>query len=98
MLEEVDSAEEFYHDLAAGRLYYDFNASAPGAAPSEPQVWEATTTRALLSHVGTKARPAVGLTVRGLTLRDTLRTDLDPHGMPSGGDWALQRNGAASSL
>ena len=60
-------------------------------------MWEATTTRALLSHVGTKARPAVSLTVRGLTLRDTLRTDLDPHGMPSGGDWALQRNGAASS-
>ena len=40
VLEEVDSAEEFYHDLAAGKLYYDFNASAPGAAPSEPQVLE----------------------------------------------------------
>ena len=40
VLEEVDSAEEFYHDVATGKLYYDFNASAPGAAPSEPQVWE----------------------------------------------------------
>jgi len=34
------------------------------------------------------------VTIRGLSLRDTRFTYLDPHGMPSGGDWALQRSGA----
>ena len=33
-------------------------------------------------------------TITGVTLRDTRLTYLDPHGMPSGGDWALQRSGA----
>ena len=30
----------------------------------------------------------------GLTLRDTAYTYLEPHGLPSGGDWALQKQGA----
>jgi hypothetical protein len=32
--------------------------------------------------------------IQGVTMRDTRITYLDPHGMPSGGDWALQRSGA----
>ena len=40
------------------------------------------------------AKPVRGFTLRGVVLRDTRLTYLDPHGMPSGGDWALQRSGA----
>ena len=40
------------------------------------------------------AAPVRRVTIRGLSLRDTRYTYLDPHGMPSGGDWALQRSGA----
>ena len=37
---------------------------------------------------------ARGVSIKGLTIRDARYTYLDPHGMPSGGDWALQRSGA----
>lgn len=32
--------------------------------------------------------------IRGITIRDAAATYLEPHGMPSGGDWGLQRRGA----
>lgn len=34
------------------------------------------------------------MAIKGVTLRDTAYTYLDPHGMPSGGDWGLQRTAA----
>ena len=34
------------------------------------------------------------VTVAGITFRDTAYTYMDPHGMPSGGDWCLQRSAA----
>jgi len=40
------------------------------------------------------AEPVKDVTIRGVTLRDTRITYLDAHGMPSGGDWGLQRSGA----
>ncbi len=36
----------------------------------------------------------VNLTLSGLGFRDTAPTMLQPHGVPSGGDWALERMGA----
>ena len=54
----------------------------------------ATQARVLFNLTGTQAAPVTGVTIRGLTMRDTRITYLDPHGMPSGGDWALQRSGA----
>jgi hypothetical protein len=34
------------------------------------------------------------VTLAGMTFRATRFTYMDPHGVPSGGDWALERNGA----
>ena len=36
------------------------------------------------------------LTLSGLTLRDAASTSFSPHGLPSGGDWALPRQAAIS--
>ena len=41
----------------------------------------------LLNYSGTQANPIVNVSVRGMTLRDTAYTYLDPHGAPSAGDW-----------
>ncbi len=41
----------------------------------------------LLNYSGTQSNPVVNVSVRGMTLRDTAYTYLDPHGAPSGGDW-----------
>jgi len=35
-----------------------------------------------------------GLKFVGLEFRDTVDTFMAPHGLPSGGDWALQKSGA----
>ena len=50
--------------------------------------------RVLFNISGSMDAPVQGVTLRGLSLRDTRYTYLDIHGMPSGGDWALQRSGA----
>ena len=36
----------------------------------------------------------IDVTLSGIGLRDTRATYLDPHAVPSGGDWALQRSAA----
>ena len=38
--------------------------------------------------------PVTGVSLIGLEFRDAAPTYLEPHGMPSGGDWALQRTAA----
>jgi hypothetical protein len=39
-----------------------------------------------------KAAPVRGVSLLGLGLRDTAYTYMDPHGIPSGGDWTLERS------
>ena len=46
-------------------------------------------------RVGLQA-PAHHIAIQGITLRDTAYTYFDPHGLPSGGDWALQKQGAVT--
>lgn len=72
------------------RLYYFFN----NTKPTGKEEWVATKTRVLFNLTGTKEEPVTDVTIKGVTMRDTRITYLDPHGMPSGGDWALQRSGA----
>ena len=40
------------------------------------------------------SKPIKNLAFNGITFKDTRYTYLDPHGMPSGGDWGLQRSAA----
>lgn len=39
-------------------------------------------------------QPVKNITIRGLGFRDGAPTVLEPHGIPSGGDWSLQRTAA----
>jgi hypothetical protein len=59
-------------------------------------VFEAVTTKVLLNYTGTQSSPITNVSVRGVTIRDTAYTYLDPHGAPAGGDWGLQRSGAVT--
>ena len=93
VLEELDSGMEWYHDVDAGKLYYAHNET--GAIPAT-LAFEAVTTKVLLNLTGTQADPITDVSVRGITIRDTAYTYLDPHGAPSGGDWGLQRTGAVT--
>ena len=94
VLEECDAPREFYYDAVAKELYWNPNGSIPVTPPTGNETFVATKTRTLVNLAGTPERPVADVTIRGLTFADAHATYLDPHGMPSGGDWALQRSGA----
>jgi hypothetical protein len=88
VLEECDSANEFFFDEKTEKLYYFFNGTVPEQAD-----WVATKTKVLFNLTGTMTAPVTGVTIKGVTMRDTRITYLDAHGMPSGGDWGLHSPG-----
>merc|ERR1719487_2877135 len=91
VLEELDDANEFFYDSVSHKLYFFHNASA-GTPPPSDLTFEGTNLKVLLSAMGTKEKPVTDVTITGITFRDTAYTFMDPHGMPSGGDWTLQRS------
>jgi len=91
VFEELDSPNEWFFDTATNLLYLWYNSTG---APNPKDLYVATNLKVLFNISGTQAAPVVGVTLAGLGIRDSAYTYLDPHGMPSGGDWALQRTGA----
>jgi len=87
----LDTAGEFFIDRGAGKLLY-----MPNTTTSAPPRGNFTVThlRALISLNGSGTGVIRDVRVEGVGLRDARATYLDPHGVPSGGDWALQRSGA----
>lgn len=79
VLEELDDEREWYYDWRQGYLYFAFN----GTQPTSEQ-WVATRTKVLFNVSGTSATPAKDITIKGIQIRDTALTWLDPHGLPSG--------------
>ena len=81
-----------YHRQAS-RLYVVSNSAATPPAGVE---WVAVpaANHTLMTVRGSRAKPVANLTLHGLGLRDTAWTMMQPHGVPSGGDWALERMGA----
>ena len=90
--EELDAPDEFFLDRRAGKLLYFYNTTT--TAPPPPSGFAITWVRSLLLLNGTKTEPVVNVTVSGVGFRDARATYMDPHGVPSGGDWGLQRSGA----
>ena len=99
--DELDAPNEFFIDRSrpGGALLFVPNCSAAAAReapecapPSEGFVL--TRLRTLLSINGSAGKPVRNITVTGVGFRDARATYMDPHGVPSGGDWALQRSAA----
>ena len=97
MLEELDWENEWFYDEEAQKLYY-FHNSTTQTPPPATTLFEAVTTKVLYSYNGTQAKPVKDVSLKGITLRDTAYTYLDPHGSPSGGDWSLQKQGAITAI
>ena len=94
VLEELDSSREWYFDEKLRVLYYKPNASDPSAHDDtgRPAGDFASTNLTRLFHVaGSMEQPVRDVVIDGLVLRDTAYTYFEPHGLPSGGDWALPR-------
>eukprot|EP00041_Stephanoeca_diplocostata_P008798 m.131773 g.131773 ORF g.131773 m.131773 type:complete len:956 (+) comp17481_c0_seq4:331-3198(+) len=96
VFEELDAPGEWFFNASEHKLYYFFNGTAP---PTGKEEFVATHTKVLFNVSGSQAAPVKNVAIKGLEIRDTrltyLGTDVaDIHGMPTGGDWALQRSGA----
>jgi len=91
VIEELDSPMEWFYDAASGKLHFVNNGTGP---PLADMIFEAVTTKVLLNYTGSQAAPIRNVSIRGMAVRDTAPTFLDPHGAPSGGDWGLQRKAA----
>ena len=94
----LEPNHQWFFNKTTKTLYYWHNATA-GTPPPADTEFVATKTKVLINVSGTQQTPVRDFTFRGIEVRDTALTYLgddpaDRHGMPTGGDWALQRSGA----
>ena len=93
--EELDDVNEFFHDAAAGVLYFIPNASdaspVDGSPPSELVVPHLAV---LFSLLGAQEFPVLNVSFEGVAFADGRPTFMDPHAVPGPGDWALERSAA----
>ena len=86
VFELLDGPNEYYFSPEAQQLYFYYNGTGK---PSGDLV--ATKLQTYVSIEGTLKAPVKNITIRGIAFRDAAETGLEPHGVPSCGDWALQR-------
>lgn len=93
---ELDSPGEFYVDTTAQKLYLWHNVTRATAVPPPSDGSVVGTQLACLFNVSGASQhdPVRNVSFTGITFRDTAATYMDPHGTPSGGDWAVSRAGA----
>jgi len=91
VFEELDAPNEWYFDQGGKSLYWYYNGT--GDIPSN-FTYEITNLKVLVNLTGSESHPVKNVWFKGIGFKDTIITYLDPHEMPSGGDWGLQRSGA----
>ena len=91
VIEELDVVGEYFYDVDAKKLYISANTTE--GTPPQGEIL-AVTQHSLLRVTGTSKDAAVkNVTLMGLGFRDTTATMMETHGVPSGGDWSLERMG-----
>jgi hypothetical protein len=50
--------------------------------------------QSIFNITGNQTAPVLGVSFKGVGFRDAAYSYFNPHGIPSGGDWGLQRHGA----
>eukprot|EP01062_Namystynia_karyoxenos_P040534 TRINITY_DN29548_c0_g1_i1.p1 TRINITY_DN29548_c0_g1~~TRINITY_DN29548_c0_g1_i1.p1 ORF type:complete len:911 (+),score=184.09 TRINITY_DN29548_c0_g1_i1:73-2733(+) len=98
LLAELDAPEEWYFDESTRDLYVVWNGTG---SPADGAPLLAVERQVLMNVSGTgggpgglPSAPASNITLQNIFFRDAAPTYLEPHGVPSGGDWALERTAA----
>ena len=87
----LDAENEYYLDVATNKLYLWYN----GTGTTPPSSVVVPTLADMIVINGSKGKPVQNVTLGpGLQLRDNRPTYMEPRTNPSGGDWALERQGA----
>lgn len=93
--EELDFPGEYFYDAKASKLYLFYNATSNTPPPADGSVgFVATQIPTLVNVSGTQSEPVRKLSFSGITFTATRYTYMGPHGVPSAGDWALDRTAA----
>ena len=87
----LDAPNEYFYDSRTRQIRLVYNGTTGTSPPNELEVPTLTN---LIELRGSLDAPVAKVSLRGLTFRDTRPSYMEPHGVPSGGDWALERNGA----
>lgn len=95
VLEELDAPTEFYLDIANQKLYFYHNAT-PGTPPPQGWTFEIPLLPVLINISGAQGvgTAVADVSISGITFTGSAPTFLAPHGVPSGGDWGLERFGS----
>eukprot|EP00425_Heterocapsa_triquetra_P004269 CAMPEP_0195159552 /NCGR_PEP_ID=MMETSP0448-20130528/186222_1 /TAXON_ID=66468 /ORGANISM="Heterocapsa triquestra, Strain CCMP 448" /LENGTH=653 /DNA_ID=CAMNT_0040198351 /DNA_START=30 /DNA_END=1987 /DNA_ORIENTATION=+ len=88
VFEELDAPGEFFFDKATGDLFLFYNGT--GAPPQDMEV-VVPQKQVLLNMTGTQWDPVKDIVVDSIEFKATKYTYMEPHGVPSAGDWALDR-------
>jgi len=91
VMEELDYASEYFFDSKADKLYMFHNGTG---APPTASKFVVPTKQVLLNASGTQWNPVKNINFKGVTYTAAAATFMEPHGVPSAGDWALDRYGA----
>jgi hypothetical protein len=89
-IEELDSPAEWFHDATTNELFVVWNST--GAPPATG--WVATQHQVLFNVTGSQSAPVRNVSFVGLGVRDAALSFFEPHSLPSGGDWSIQRTAA----
>mmetsp|Transcript_11415 Transcript_11415/g.33840 ORF Transcript_11415/g.33840 Transcript_11415/m.33840 type:complete len:781 (-) Transcript_11415:85-2427(-) len=88
VFEELDSPGEFFFNATTGDLFLFYNGT--GAPPPSMDV-VAPQLKMLINMTGTQWDPVRDVLIDGVEFRSTRYTYMEPHAVPSAGDWALDR-------
>lgn len=91
VMEELDFPSEFFYDKSSSQLYFYYNGTG---APPASTTFVVPQKRILLNMTGTQWDPVTNVKTTGITYTGARYTYMDPHAVPSAGDWALDRTGA----
>lgn len=86
----LDAHLEFFHDHEQNLLYIGWNSTFG----SPPAFGFCSATINKLVHIEGNKGVIENVTIEGLAFKHTSPSFFVPHGVPSGGDWALQRHAA----
>ena len=81
----------FFFDKKTSQLYLYHNGT--GAPPAAATV-VVPQKQVLVNVSGTQFKPVTDVSLVGITYSGAAYTYMEPHGVPSAGDWALDRYGA----
>lgn len=90
---EQQRTNEFFYNESTKRLYFYYNGT--GSPPSDADSCVVPTLRTLFNVTAeSRWNPVTNVTLRGITMTGTRYTYMDPHGVPSAGDFAIARSAA----